>query len=123
MLKTKDCQFDNFVIIGGTVYYDNLQCHHWWQSCQIGLFVFSEYPSVISDMNTNLQRWSWLASPINCTKIDADLIFWLEKFVTLYFVIFFQENKSKSTVNSYSLSHCWYWQIIFAPLCSIENIW
>ena len=33
-LKTKDYQFDNFVIIGGTVscYYDYLRCHQRQQS-------------------------------------------------------------------------------------------
>ena len=31
-LKTKDNQFDNFFITGGTesCHYDNLQCHQWW---------------------------------------------------------------------------------------------
>ena len=35
-LKTKDCQFDNFVATGGTLscHYDNLQWHQWRQNCQ-----------------------------------------------------------------------------------------
>ena len=42
-LKTKDHQFDNFVITGGTVscHYDNLQCHQWQQSRQIDDLLFS----------------------------------------------------------------------------------
>ena len=42
-LKTKDNQFDNFVITGGTVSCrnDNLQYHQWWQSCQIDDRLFS----------------------------------------------------------------------------------
>ena len=41
--KTKDRQFDNFVVIGGTVscLYDNLRCHQWQQSCQIDDRLFS----------------------------------------------------------------------------------
>ena len=37
-LNTKDRQFDNFVVTGGTVscHCDNWQCHQWRQSCQIG---------------------------------------------------------------------------------------
>ena len=35
--KTKDHQFDKFVVTGGTVicHNDNLQCHQWWQCCQV----------------------------------------------------------------------------------------
>ena len=42
-LKTKGCQFDNFVIIGGTVSCrnDNLPCHQWWQNCPIDDLLFS----------------------------------------------------------------------------------
>ena len=41
-LKTKDCQFDKFVIIGGTVSCDdNLRCYQWRQSCQIDDRLFS----------------------------------------------------------------------------------
>ena len=34
--KTKGRQFDNFVVIGGTISCsnDNLRCHQWWRSCQ-----------------------------------------------------------------------------------------
>ena len=42
-LETKDCQFDNFVVIGGTVscHYDNLRCHEWQQNCQTDNLLFS----------------------------------------------------------------------------------
>ena len=42
-LKTKGCQFDNFVVTGGTVSCrnDNLRCHQWRRSCQIDNFLFS----------------------------------------------------------------------------------
>ena len=42
-LKTKGCQFDNFVITGSTIscYNDNLRCYQWWQSCQIDNILFS----------------------------------------------------------------------------------
>ena len=42
-LKIKDRQFDKFVITGGTVSCpnDNLQCHQWWQSCQLDDLLFS----------------------------------------------------------------------------------
>ena len=44
-LKTKwqQKQFDNFVITRGTVscHIDNLQCHQWWDNCQIDDFLFS----------------------------------------------------------------------------------
>ena len=41
--KARGCQFDNFVVTGGNVscHNDNLQCHQWWQSCQIDNPVFS----------------------------------------------------------------------------------
>ena len=37
ILKAKDHQFDKFVVTGGTAIFhnDNLQCHEWWQCCQI----------------------------------------------------------------------------------------
>ena len=40
-LKTKDHQFDNFVVTGGTVSNDNLRYHQWRQSCQIDDFLSS----------------------------------------------------------------------------------
>ena len=42
-LKTKGCQFDNFVVTGGTVSCrnDNLQRHQWRQSSQIDDLLFS----------------------------------------------------------------------------------
>ena len=42
-LKTKDRQFDNFVVIGGTVscHYDNSRCHQLRQSCRIDDLLFS----------------------------------------------------------------------------------
>ena len=42
LLKTKDCQFDHFVITGGTVNcrYDNLRCHQRRQNCQIDNLLF-----------------------------------------------------------------------------------
>ena len=41
--KTKDCQFDNFVITGGTVccHLDNLRCYQWQQSYQINVCLLS----------------------------------------------------------------------------------
>ena len=49
-LKTKDPQFDNIVITGGTVscHNDNLQCHQWGQSCQIDDLMFSVIISVLA---------------------------------------------------------------------------
>ena len=42
-LKTGDRQFDNIIVTGGTVscYYDNLRCHQWRKSCQIGNLLLS----------------------------------------------------------------------------------
>ena len=42
-LKTKDRQFNNFVVTGDTVcfHYDNLRCHQRQQSCQIDDLLFS----------------------------------------------------------------------------------
>ena len=42
-LKTKGCQFDNFVVTDGTVscHYDNLRCHQWRQNYQINNLLFS----------------------------------------------------------------------------------
>ena len=44
-LKSKGCQFDNFVVTGGTVvtgcHSDNSLCHQWQQSCQIDIILFS----------------------------------------------------------------------------------
>ena len=42
-LKTKDCQFDNFVVTGCTIscHNDNLRCHQSRQSCQIDNLLFS----------------------------------------------------------------------------------
>ena len=44
-LKTKGHQFGNFVTIGGTVSCHNnkLQCHQWWQSCQIDDLLYSQW--------------------------------------------------------------------------------
>ena len=44
-LKTKDRQFDNVVVTGGTVSYhkDNLCCPQWQQSCQIEDLLFSVF--------------------------------------------------------------------------------
>ena len=44
-LKTKDRQFDNVVVTGGTVscHSDNLRCHQWRQSCQIDNLLFSVF--------------------------------------------------------------------------------
>ena len=42
MVKTKDRQFDDFVVTGGTVSCnDNLRCHQLRQSCQIDDLLFS----------------------------------------------------------------------------------
>ena len=53
-LKTKDYQFDNFVVTGGTVscHNDNLQCHQWWQSCQLDDLLFS-----VDSRPWNNPRW------------------------------------------------------------------
>ena len=44
-LRIKDCQFDNFVVTGGTVScrYDNIRCHQSRQSCQIDDLLFSVF--------------------------------------------------------------------------------
>ena len=44
-LKTKDRQFDNVVVTGGTVscHNDNLWCHHGRQSCEIDDLLFSVF--------------------------------------------------------------------------------
>ena len=44
-LKTKACQFDNFVVTDGIVscHDDNLWCHQWRQSCQIDDHLFSAF--------------------------------------------------------------------------------
>ena len=44
-LKTKDRQFDNVVVTGGTVscHNDNLWCQQWRQSCQIDDLLFSVF--------------------------------------------------------------------------------
>ena len=44
-LKTKDRQFDNVVVTGGTIscHNDNLWCHQWRQSCQIDDLLFSVF--------------------------------------------------------------------------------
>ena len=69
-LKTKGHQFDNFVVIDGTIScrYDNLRCHQWRQRCQIDNLLFlSEYsnkrllPSVVL----------WLAHCINITLLGC----------------------------------------------------
>ena len=52
-LRTKDRQFDNFVVTGGTVscHYDNLRCHQSRQSCQTADLLFS----VLTIFDTILQ--------------------------------------------------------------------
>ena len=42
-LKTKDRQFDNIVVTGGTVsgHKNNFRCHHWRRNCQIDHLWFS----------------------------------------------------------------------------------
>ena len=44
-LRARDCQFDSFVVTGGTVscHYDNLRCHRWWRGCRVDDLLFSEY--------------------------------------------------------------------------------
>ena len=44
-LRARDCQFDNFVVAGGTVscHYDNFRCHQWWPGCRADDLLFSEY--------------------------------------------------------------------------------
>ena len=37
-LKSRVCQFDNFVLTGGTGNCDNFWCHQWRQNCQIDIF-------------------------------------------------------------------------------------
>ena len=36
-LRARDCQFDSFVVAGGTVscHYDKLRCHQWWRGCRV----------------------------------------------------------------------------------------
>ena len=53
-LRTKDCQFENFVVIGGTAsnHNDNLWCHQSRQNCQIGDFLFSV---ILLTSNTHYQ--------------------------------------------------------------------
>ena len=48
-LKTKDRQFDNLVVTGGTVscHYDNARCNQCWQNCQFDDDFFSVFISVI----------------------------------------------------------------------------
>ena len=44
-LREGDCQFDSFVVAGGTVscHYDKLRCHQWWWGCRVDDLLFSEY--------------------------------------------------------------------------------
>ena len=44
-LRAGDCQFDSFVVAGGTVscHYDKLRCHQWWRGCRVDDLLFSEY--------------------------------------------------------------------------------
>ena len=44
-LRAGGCQFDNFVVAGGTVsyHYDNFRCHQWWRGCRADDLLFSEY--------------------------------------------------------------------------------
>ena len=44
-LRARDCQFDNFVVAGGTVscHYDKFRCHRWWRGCRADDLLFSEY--------------------------------------------------------------------------------
>ena len=44
-LRAGDCQFDSFVVTGGTVscHYDKLRCHRWWQGCRVDDLSFSKY--------------------------------------------------------------------------------
>ena len=50
-LRTKECQFDNFVVTGGTVsfHYDNLRYHQSRQKLQIGDLLFSVLVSTDND--------------------------------------------------------------------------
>ena len=59
ILKTKDPQFDKFVVTGGTVicHNDNLQCHQWWQCCQIDDLLFSVKISHVGPMTIRSKRW------------------------------------------------------------------
>ena len=43
--RAGNCQFDNFVVAGGTVscHYDNFRCHQWWRGCRADDLLFSEY--------------------------------------------------------------------------------
>ena len=44
-LRAGDCEFDSFVVAGGTVscHYDKLRCHQWWRGCRVDDLLFSEY--------------------------------------------------------------------------------
>ena len=73
-LKTKDRQFDNFVVIDGTVscHYDNLRCHQWRQSCQIdNLSFFSEAIPKMSVVQTCLSDWSYSILALNRPYIKS----------------------------------------------------
>ena len=56
-MKSKGHQFDNFVIIGGTVSCrnDNLRCHRWWESCQIDDIWFSV--TICLSATVNIKPW------------------------------------------------------------------
>ena len=58
-LKTKSCQFDNFVVIGGTVSCrdDNLRCHQRRQSCQIDDILFSVLSPVTPQSIPSTDIW------------------------------------------------------------------
>ena len=52
ILKAKYCQLDSIVVTGGTVicHNDNLQCHQWWQCCQVDNLLLSVKISHASPM-------------------------------------------------------------------------
>ena len=99
-LRARDCQFDNFVVAGGTVscHYDKLRCHQWWRGCRVDDLLFTEYD---------------IALYILALFICRILAFWLMLFVvhtTLnkfylilsYFIIGVQNHSSFSIFRKYS---------------------
>ena len=60
-LKTKDLQFGNFVLTGGTVSCrnDNLRCHQWGQSSQIDELLFSVQATCLMRLLLHVQ---WVLS-------------------------------------------------------------
>ena len=72
-LKMKDCQFDNFVIIGGTIscHWDNWLCHQWWQNCQTDYLWFAVH------VNSYLHPLLIVFEVLSCYP----LLVWLHVFV------------------------------------------